>query len=518
MKTKKDLEYSVFYEISSFPTRLETQKEILDLARDMAGRLLESDVCVLYLLDMGKDRLHAKAALGVSLTQVLEYMPVIDGEINLGLEIIECGPESPLTLPHDPLLGQYQVQEAIGAPISSNGELLGWMYAARGISGPFTDTEKSLFSVLADRIGSALVNLREIEQAKRQNLHLQTANEVSRIISSALDLKEMIGRVAQAVHQGLGYYHTGVFLIDNTGAWAVLEAAAGEADRQMLSDEFKLPVGQAGLVGYVTERGEARVAQDVSLDPLHYQQPRLPDTQSEAVVPLRIGKRILGALDVQSIEQFAFTEEDVCLLQSLADQLAVAIENANLFSQHQVAMQELGSTLETDRRTYGDMSRDAWNKLLGSRTELSFICDSQDTVFPSGPGIKPEINLANQTGNNVLTEEGVLAIPVKIRDQVIGVVRLQKPDDKAEWSKEEVELMEALTDQLGMALESARLYEDTQRRAERERLISDITTKVRASTNLDVIMQTAVQELAEALNISRGSIQLRGDGGDHSDE
>jgi GAF domain-containing protein len=347
--------------------------------------------------------------------------------------------------------------------------------------------------------------------APRQSTWIRLSGDISRMITTSNSLEGLLNKITERIWECLGFYHAAIYLVDNGGNWAVLHAAAGETRDMLLKSNIRVQVGQEGMVGYVAGHGEPRVNQDVSADPFHFRNPVLPATQSEAALPIQKSGRILGVLDLHSTEKAAFNEDSINFLQNIADQLAIAIENYNLTKEHRAAVNELQMTLEASRKAYSEISREAWSAYVRSHSELAFLCDSKDQISqaPQPPG--PEISLSLTSGNKVLYEKGVLALPIKIRDQIMGVVRLKKPEPEEPWTDEEIDLMENLVDQLSMALESARLYDDTQQRAERERLISDITSKVRASTNLDVILQTAVQQLAEALQAPRGSIVLRGE-------
>jgi GAF domain-containing protein len=210
-------------------------------------------------------------------------------------------------------------------------------------------------------------------------------------------------------------------------------------------------------------------------------------------LPLVVGDQVLGALDVQSKEPGAFAQEDIATLQLLADQVAVAIENARLFSESQ-------TSLEAMRRSYGELSREAWAKMLHDRPEFGVLANHFDILYTPSGAWAPEMLQAAQSGEMISTGDGTVAIPIKDREHILGTLRLRKPGGYP-WSKEEISLAETLAQQLYLALENARLYRETQRRAERERLAGDITAKMRRSNDPQEILQTAVHELRQALNL-----------------
>src|SRR3990170_691505 len=168
------------------------------------------------------------------------------------------------------------------------------------------------------------------EASDRRAIQLQTAAEIARDATMIHDLDTLLNQVVQLITRRFGYYHAGIFLIDETRQFAVLRAASSEGGRRMLQRGHRLPVGRMGIVGYVTDLGQSRVALDVGDDSVHFANPDLPDTRSEIALPLRVGERVTGALDAQSTEPNAFDEDDVLALQAMADQIAIAIENANL--------------------------------------------------------------------------------------------------------------------------------------------------------------------------------------------
>jgi GAF domain-containing protein len=214
---------------------------------------------------------------------------------------------------------------------------------------------------------------------------------------------------------------------------------------------------------------------------------------------------VIGALTVQSSQPGAFDQVAVAALQTMADQVAVAIDNARLFAESQAA-------LETTRRAYGELSRQAWTELLRARAGWGYRY-AHRSLAPAEGDWTPELLQAAQTGQSVqgngAPEAGsTLAVPIKVRDQVIGALSFAKDTPQETWTTEEKTLLEGLTEQLGVALESARLYQDTQRRAAREQLTREITDKMRRATNIDNLLQITLQEMAAALGTYGGFVQL----------
>ncbi len=340
---------------------------------------------------------------------------------------------------------------------------------------------------------------------ERRASYLQAAAEVGRTAAEIYNLDPLLTQVSHLISERFGVYHVGIFLIDDTKEFAVLRAANSEGGWRMLGRGHKLRVGQEGIVGYVTGTGEPRVEQRVGEDAIYYANPDLPQTRSEMALPLAAGGTLLGALDVQSVQENAFSEEDVAVLQVLADQVAMAINNAQLF-------ERLQASLVAERRAYGDISGEDWRELLRLRPSVGYLSDEKGVRSPSVDW-DPIAERAMREGRTLFgePENGHLPVvlPVRVRGNVVvAVLETEKPAADGPWTQEEVEVLEAIAAQMGISLENARLFEETQRLAERERLAAEVATKVRASANVDTILQTAVQELGRVLNASAGTIRL----------
>jgi len=328
----------------------------------------------------------------------------------------------------------------------------------------------------------------------RRARYLEASALVGRQTASVLDLQELLSRVVDLISEQFEFYHTGLFLLDELGEWAVLQAASSEGGQQMLARGHRLRVGQEGIVGYVTVRGVSRILLDVGEDAIYFDNPDLPDTRSEVALPLQTRGEIIGALDVQSREPAAFSQEDVAVLQTLADQVAVAISNAQLFQQVQ-------ESYDAERRAYGLVSRDAWAEMLRTRPKLGYSYRKQ-VVIPVGEAAE-ELERPDE-------ELSGLKLPVEHRGQRLGTLVAHKAADAGDWASEEIEMVETLVTQVSVALEGARLYQDTQRRAAQEQLVGEITARMRETLDMDAVLQTAVQEMRQALALHDVTIRLSG--------
>jgi len=337
----------------------------------------------------------------------------------------------------------------------------------------------------------------------RRSTQLEAAAQVAREAAAIQDVGRLLRETVRLISNRFGFYHAGIFMLDEAGQYAVLRAASSEGGQRMLARGHRLQVGQEGIVGYVTGQGRPRIALDVGTDAVFFDNPDLPDTHSEMALPLQVRGEIIGALDVQSTEPTAFSDEDVAVLQTLADQLAMAISNTRLLEQVQ-------ESLEAERRAYGVVSREAWSDLLHAQLALRQRYDPQG-ILPADGQWREEMQWAAQEGKTVPSPERpstTLATPIKVRDQVIGILDAHKPAGAGEWTAEETTLLETLADQLGIALESARLYRDAQRRAARERLIGEVTDRVRETLDIETMLKTGVQEVHQALGLPEVTVRL----------
>lgn len=532
--------------------------------------------------------------------------------------------------------------------------------------------------VLATAFNTMTAQLRDMISSLELRVEARTAQlrastEVGRAASTILDPQELLQRIVDLICERFGFYYAGVFLLDRDRRFAVLRAGRGEAGRVMLESGHKLEIGGQSMVGWVCANKQARVALDVGQDAVRFANPLLPDTRSEIALPLRIGDRILGALDVQSVQEAAFDESSIAVLQGMADQIAIALENARLFAETQTALaenrqlvaqaqaslQETAALYEASRaistasdtdaifqaiverslrpeidlcllvlfepyegqqpeyaqishawtrepttsQTLQIRTRTAWadfplRDLLTAEPSVKILShdvdhlllreylppDLQSIAFvpliagskwigalglgTSGQTalttewLKPYQSLAAQAAVSIenrrliestqaslqelnalyrqVTREAwqralqsrpalaeydyapagpaasdgsKLEMPLTLRGQEIGVVELTRADRPA-WSEQERALVEAVVTQAALALDSARLFDETQRLAGRERLINEITARIRATSSVPAILQTAARELAQALDVPHAvaRIQIKDEG------
>lgn len=327
---------------------------------------------------------------------------------------------------------------------------------------------------------------------ERRAKYLEATSVIAREMASVLDLPALLSRAIQLIDEKFGYYRQGIFLVDPSGEQVVLHAASGAAIEKSLERGFRVMIGGQGIVAHVAASKEYYVVQNVHEDPLFLSDDDTIITQSELALPLHSRGEIIGVLDVQSAYINAFTNEDISVLQTLADQIALAITNARLFEESQ-------ENLNVVQRAYGELSREKWSEMLESRGEMGYYSDENRLIHIS------EYNKNTDPSDDNLP---TIDIPIVVRGYLIGKISACKPQNAGKWSEEEIELMEDMTEQLNLAIESARLYEDSQSRAAQEQLTSEITTRIRETLDLETIIETAVNEIGSAMGLSALEVHL----------
>ncbi len=210
---------------------------------------------------------------------------------------------------------------------------------------------------------------------------LQVAAQTARDASAKPDLNTLLESAVQLIHERFGFYHVGIFLVDDAHEYAILRAAAGgEASQGMVERQHKLKVGEMGIIGYVTRTGEARIAPDVRHDERHYSNPALPNTRSEMAVPLKVQQGVIGALDIQSLDENAFNPDDILILQTLADLLAVAIEKAHLHQALQLEAERLEQRI-AERTTQLATERAHLSAILETMSDGVVFREDQQTQY-----------------------------------------------------------------------------------------------------------------------------------------
>ncbi len=320
------------------------------------------------------------------------------------------------------------------------------------------------------------------EELNRRSTQLEASTLVARSAAMVRDLNELMNSVVTQITERFGYYHTSIFLSDAADKYVILQAASSEGGTQLLKQGLKIEIGRQGVVGYAAHQKRPRIVQDVSTDKSYLYLPELSETRSEVALPLVVRNRVIGVLDIQSEENNAFKFDDIYTLQTMADQVALAIDNATLLENSRATLQQLEALNATSTASI-------WKTRLKENTR-SF------TYTPLG--IIPAANSSEK--------EKVISVPLKLRGQPIGVISLKRKANDPNWAEAEREMAERVASQVSLAVENARLLEESQRRAAREQKVSEFSNRFSRSLDVDALLQNAVRELRSLPQVEEVSV------------
>lgn len=386
--------------------------------------------------------------------------------------------------------------------------------------------------------------IRTEQVAQRRAEQLLASAEIAREAISARDIDTMLQNATNQIRERLGYYHASVFLLDPLGRYAVLREASGDVGQIMKQTGHRLAVGSRSLVGQAMALGRTIVANNVQGNPDYYPNPLLPETRSEIVVPLRVGDRLLGALDVQSRSYDAFQAEDVQILETLAGLLAIALDNILLYTRTQQnltqhrhfyriiseasvhltpeeiiekTLQGLHEVLPQDRLAIFLLNRD---QALEMKAYTGFEAESLDRTTWQSEESAPAWVIAHRQALRIseFTPEiafhplmagahSALALPLGYQNEILGVLYIES-ERPAAFDEGDQELFTSLTTNLAAILTNARLIHQIQIQAERQRRLYEITSKIRALTDVGNILQTSAAEIGRTLGAQRVSIRI----------
>lgn len=346
-------------------------------------------------------------------------------------------------------------------------------------------------------------------QTEKRARDLQTIADVSRAINREQNLEKLLPLVTDLVSDRFNFYHVGIFLVDDARRAAVLQASNSPGGMKMLANGHRIELGTAGIVGYVALTGKPRIALDVGADAVFFNNPLLPETRSEMALPLLVSGVAIGVLDVQSKQARAFTEADASTLAVLADQIAIAIQNARLVRQTRAALVESQSIIQT-------FLSQEWKAQAQQKPTVGYIKSPSGGRTLDKPVESDEIRLALRKNSSLNAPQRTrkkdaaanLTIPIKLGEQVLGAIRIQSQEKDHEWSPDEMTLVQNISDRVALALENARLIESSQKRAAKERVIGNIAAKISANTNIDDILKTALSELKQTVSASEIFVKI----------
>jgi GAF domain-containing protein len=368
---------------------------------------------------------------------------------------------------------------------------------------------ESLSNELEQRVNERTGELETAnQQTSRRATQLQAITELSETIAQLQDLNEILPAATNLISDRFGFYHVGIFLVDSEREFAILQAANSEGGKRMLERNHRLRLG-TGVVGFAAQTGQPRIALDVGADAVFFDNPDLPETRSEAALPMKSRGETIGILDVQSKEAGAFSNEDLQVLTALANQVSIALENARLLTETRAALTQV-------QEVYNEFTRAEWSRTVSKVDQHGFRYQSGRIEMLENPLQSPDVASAAQTGEIVTNQadrsdgkRATVTVPVKLRGEVIGVLHIESSNPNREWLEEDVSLVQAVAERAAFAMENARLFQDARRRASKERLIAEATSRISGALNIENILHTTADELVRVLGSSEVLIQFQ---------
>ncbi|MBC8446279.1 MAG: GAF domain-containing protein, partial [Chloroflexi bacterium] len=388
-------------------------------------------------------------------------------------------------------------QSIASVPLRAKGYVLGVMQVASRQEGAFSPGDQQILTAVGDRVATAIENAWLYEETRRRAAHLKTASLIGRRITALSDLNSLLSEVTRMIREEFGYYHAHIFLVDEDAGDVVLKWASGPNCELIMARGLRLKIGQEGICGWVAHTGQALLCNDVSREPRYHAEELTPETRAELAVPLRVGKRVIGVLDVQSDRCDAFDEQDVAVLHIVGNQVGIAIENAKLFQetsgryQAMVALHEtsLDMISELDVAELLEALLRRGVHLLGAQAGSLFLYDAAEATIYNAASYNTWRDWADVTlrpgegviGQVILTGEPlivndyenwesraeafagaphtvVMGAPLKWQDQIIGGIVILNEPSAQPFDGDDLWLLSLFADSATCAIKNAELH------------------------------------------------------------
>jgi len=444
-----------------------------------------------------------------------------------------------------PLLvnGEGTAQSFLGVPILVGDTVFG-VLAIQDFqqAGRFDQADEEFLKIVGKQIGAAIQNTRLYQQVQRRADQLLAAAEVSRASISVINPDELIVKAAELIRERFNLYYIAVFLVDK--GWAVLRYATGSAGEELLKRRHRLEIGGNSMVGTAISRRQARIALDTDTESVRFVNPFLPETHSEMALPLIVGDDVLGALDAQSTKYNAFSEADIIVLQTMADQIAIALENTNLINETQIRFNETATlnqisqavTAQTDLRTLLDTVRQEITHITHVTNVYFALYDDQSKMFeipymyeegrvytvPPNPLGRSLTGIIIQTRKPLLINneqdalklganiaaQSYLGVPMMAGQNVIGVLAIQDLNQPERFNELQMRFLETVSSQIAVAIQNTRLFEQTKTRAAELAAINRIASAASSALDAPTLLKAVVRQMTSIFNATRSDIAL----------
>ncbi len=360
------------------------------------------------------------------------------------------------------------------------------------------------------------------DEAVQAQLYIaQIVTELTRQTARRVSVSELANYTIQRILIDFAQiYHAQIFLIDKTGAEARLFASTGEVGKKLIERAHGLKVGSVSVIGQVTYLGKYIIAKAGSRDSVHQRNELLPETQVEAAFPLRIGDRVIGALDLQSKVRDTFDREDLAqAFQTLADSIGLAIDNIRQYDRAEERLKENQRLVEETREALRQVER--LNQRLTGRIWADYIggagydigasvdFEAQQTLTQAELTASIKEAVENQQLVQTMTDDGrqIITVPLRVRGRVVGAMEFEL-DENDEFTPDDLDLLNEVSDRFGVAVENVRLVNESQRTAQREALVNQIVGRLQTMNNVEDMVTEAAKGLRDALKANKIAIKL----------
>lgn len=502
------LRTTALYNVNRSVTTFERLPKVLQQITDGVAGALPADrvLMITFDLEAGEVTHYARGGPGAERAGIVSFEELSEGLS--GWVLRELKPAlSPKGVP-DPREGlearEHRVASEAGAiivvPVLYRDELLGTLTAVNLLMQPdFTEEDVLLMEAMADQAAAAIQNARLFEQHQRSlkeaevRAHrLQAAAAVSRAASSTLELDELLRQVVALIREQFDLYYVGIFLVDEALRYAILRAGTGEAGHEMLAAGHRLAISDESMIGWCVTNRQARIALDVGQEAVRFDNPFLPATRSEMALPLISQGKVTGAMTIQSAQEAAFGDEDIVVLQTMADQLANAITNARLFAESQSRFEEL-------QKLQRQLTREAWAEYTGAQQVVGYTYDLSQLTPLETPMAASHIPALSR--GEIVTQQGEdgakLLAPITLHGEAIGMLNFEETEGASrEWSADDIAVIEAVREQLALTLENRLLFEQTATALAETSTLYDIGQRISEAQEAEDILQATVEGLS----------------------
>lgn len=339
------------------------------------------------------------------------------------------------------------------------------------------------------------------QRLKERDRDMRVTQDISRAITEERNLQMLMDKVVNLIVENFpAIYHAQIFLVDTQG-FAVLRASTGEPGKALLASGHRLEVGSVSVIGQVVEQGQVIIARDAALSDVHRRNEFLPDTRAELAIPLRAGEIVIGALDVQSKQRDSFDPDLVNVLQTLAGQVSIALENVRLYEESQRQL----AAIDQQRRT---AARQDWRTYFNANRQTELVVNAGNKTEYDFTPLRQQALAEGKTAVGEITPHRTVpfVVPVQLRGETLGVLDCEVPERDFRYDR--VLLAEELINRLAVSLDNARLFQESQQAAERERMVNQISAKITGETNIEAILHTTLREVGMALRTPQVAVRL----------